>query len=230
MFYNTNTKTENNNAFTYIIRSVNKENAIDYTNNCSIRLHGLPQKYKYFDCTVSALHVSTNASNFTTSTFELKADGIDIINGRDTTNNMLKSIAFASYNNTYPQGTYSFRCENFNGRSCKFQLCDDSNNLLTYSSNSNLVNFNGTFTYVGAATSLVIVSSVNSSSVYLQVGQIIYNFSGIVGTVNGQSSAYSYTVTTALTASISSTGFYTTNSTVNYNKPWILILNMVGIE
>ena len=68
MFYNTNTKTENNNAFTYIIRSVNKENAIDYTNNCSIRLHGLPQKYKYFDCTVSALHVSTNASNFTTST------------------------------------------------------------------------------------------------------------------------------------------------------------------
>ena len=96
MFYNTNTKTENNNAFTYIIRSVNKENAVDYTNNCSIRLHGLPQKYKYFDCTVSALHVSTNASNFTTSTFELKADGIDIINGRDTTNNMLKRIAFAS--------------------------------------------------------------------------------------------------------------------------------------
>ena len=44
MFYNTNTKTENDNAFTYVIRSVNKENAIDNTNNCSIRLHGLPQK------------------------------------------------------------------------------------------------------------------------------------------------------------------------------------------
>ena len=67
----------NSSAITFVIRSANKEFTTDNTNSCTKRLNGLPQKYKYFDCTVSALHVSTNASNFTTSTFELKADIAD---------------------------------------------------------------------------------------------------------------------------------------------------------
>ena len=145
MFYETSTKSPaDNNKFTFVIRSANKEFTTDNTNSCTIRLNGLPQKYKYFDCEVSALHISTQNGVFTTSTFELRVDGgMDIINGRDTQNNMLHSLAFASFNNTYPQGQYTFRTDNFNGRSIKFQLYDDNNVLLTSNyNNTGVANFN----------------------------------------------------------------------------------------
>ena len=119
------------NTFTYVIRSLNKDNSTDNTNNCAIRLSGLPSQYKYFDCTVSALHISTISGTFTTATFELRADVLDIVNGRDSKGGSLNTIAFASFNNTYPQGAYTFRCSNFNGRNIKFQLYDESNALLT---------------------------------------------------------------------------------------------------
>ena len=113
------------NQFTYIIRSSSKQDSTDNSSNCTIRLSGLPSQYKYFDCTVSALHVSTISGVFTTSTFELKADTLDILNGKDSKGGSLSSVAFASYNNTYPQGPYTFRCGNFNGRTIRFTLCDE---------------------------------------------------------------------------------------------------------
>ena len=128
------------NTFTYIIRSSSKEVSADNTNNCTMRLNGLPSQYKFYDCTVSALHVSTISGVFTTATFELRADVLDIVNGRDSKGGGLNTIAFASFNNTYPQGAYTFRCSNFNGRSIRFQLYDDLNNLLTSSYNGAGVN------------------------------------------------------------------------------------------
>jgi hypothetical protein len=131
------------NTFTYVIRSAQKEISTDNTNNCTIRLGGLPQKYRWFEATVSALHVSTNNAVFTTSTFELRTDGLNIINGYDTFHNILNTVGFASLNNTYPQGAYKFKFENTNGKSIRFQLFDDANALLTSNYNSAGVgNFN----------------------------------------------------------------------------------------
>lgn len=117
--------------FTYIIRSDQKENLTDNTNSCSIRLGGLPQQYRYFECSVSALHISTYNLQITTSTFELRSDNIGFLNGKDTKNNILHTLAFASFNNTYPQGPYKFKIDNFNGRSVNFRLLGDTGLLLT---------------------------------------------------------------------------------------------------
>jgi hypothetical protein len=130
-----------NKNFTYIIRSKDREVQADNTNNCTIKLYGLPNQYKYFTCEVSALHVSTQGLNgFLTSTFELRADGLNIENGWDTNNKRNTSVAFASFNNTYPQGTYTFTTDNFNGRTVRFQLYGDTNALLTTGNGANQYN------------------------------------------------------------------------------------------
>ena len=215
-----------NNTFTYIIRSKDKEYAVDKTNNCTMRLHDLPQQYKYFDCTVSALHISTISGTFLTSTFDLRAtEGIEIVNGRDTTNSTLRTVALASYNNTYPQGEYTFRCNNFNGRSVRFQLYDDNNSLLQYAYNQ--ISFIGTFTYVGANNSTITIS--NTSLVQLTIGQIVSNNSVIFGTITAQSASNVYVVTTLLTANLANVPMYINTTITDYNKPWILVLNMTGI-
>ena len=132
-----------NKNFTYIIRSKDRENANDNTNSCTIKLYGLPQQYRYFKCEVAALHISTERGAFTSSTFELRTDGIDIENGWDTNNKRNTSVAFASFNNTYPQSTYTFTCGNFNGRSVRFQLYGDDNALLTSNFNAaGVANYN----------------------------------------------------------------------------------------
>ena len=38
-----------NQNFTYIIRSKDRENPAAESNNCIIKLYGLPQQYKYFN-------------------------------------------------------------------------------------------------------------------------------------------------------------------------------------
>ena len=216
------------NTFTYVIRSKDKESTTENTNNCSIKLQGLPQKYKYFDCTVSALHISTISGTFTTSTFELRADVLDIVNGRDTTNYALRSVGFASYNNTYPQGPYTFRCSNFNNRSVRFQLYDDTNNLLKYQNNSYA--FQGSFTFVAAATSTITVNLTTSPTTQLIVGQSIYNtFLGLIGVITSQTNSNTYVITTPLTTTANNIPMVTNTATTDYNKSWILILNMVGI-
>ena len=130
-----------NKNFSYIIRSKDREVAGDNTNNSTIKLYGLPQQYKYFTCEVSALHVSTNGvANMGTSTIELRADGLNIENGWDTNNKRNTSVAFASFNNTYPQGTYTFTTDNFNGRTVRFQLYNDTNTLLTINNGANQCN------------------------------------------------------------------------------------------
>lgn len=126
------------NNFIYVIRSSQKENSTDNTNSCSIRLQGLPQQFRYFEATVSALHISTvGLTGISTSTFELRQDGMNIVNGMDTQNNVLRTVAFASNNATYPQGPYTFKFENCNGKSIQFKLYGDNNSLLTISGGNN---------------------------------------------------------------------------------------------
>ena len=120
-----------NKIFTYIIRSNNKEDFTENSNNCTIKLNGLPQQYRYFKCDVSALYITTAGEVFTTSLIELRAEGMDMVNGWDTNNFRNETVGFATLNNTYPQDAHSFVCGNFNGRSVRFQLYDEDNELLT---------------------------------------------------------------------------------------------------
>ena len=79
-------------TFTYIVRSINKEVSGDNTNNCTIRLMGLPQQYTRFKASVVGFYVSTNSLGFSSqvsgtnyasglklisnSLFELRADSL----------------------------------------------------------------------------------------------------------------------------------------------------------
>jgi hypothetical protein len=117
--------------FMYVIRSSSKELSTQTTNNCTIRLNGLPQQYRYFEATLEALHIQTQGATLgNTSIVELRADGLNFINGEDTFRNTLRTVGFASLNNTYPQSDYKFRFENTNGKTVSFQLYNDSGNLL----------------------------------------------------------------------------------------------------
>lgn len=126
-----------NKNFTYIIRSNDRENPAENTNDCTIKLYGLPQQYRYFNCDVIALYISTVNEVFTTSLIDLRADGIDIVNGWDTNNKRNATVGFTTLNNTYTQAApHTFTCGNFNGRTVQFRLFEDDNVLLTSNFNA----------------------------------------------------------------------------------------------
>jgi hypothetical protein len=120
--------------FMFLIRSSSKELSTQTTNNCTIRLNGLPQQYRLFDATLEALHINTTLTTLNnlgnTSTVELRTDGLNFVNGMDTKNNNLRTVGFASLNQTFPQSEYKFRFENANGKSVSFQLYNDAGGLL----------------------------------------------------------------------------------------------------
>lgn len=114
--------------FTYIIRS-NTASGVA-SNNLTMTLNGLPTKTRHFDCEVVSFMVSAVQADLTNYIVELKADsGFGIVSGKDMTL-ALRTIAFTNTNNNYPQSTYGFQCENFNGRSINFQLYDEYQKLL----------------------------------------------------------------------------------------------------
>jgi hypothetical protein len=117
-------------SFTYIIRSNNKERVTDNTNNCSIRLGGLPQMYKEFDCEVIGFYITEVDEVFFTTFIELKSNDLSIKNGWDTQNKSLKTVGILSLGNSYPSSSFHFRCENFNNKLVNFQLYDELNTLL----------------------------------------------------------------------------------------------------
>ena len=128
-----------NQNFTYIIRSKDRENPTDNSNSCTIKLYGLPQQYRYFKCDVNALYIETDDHEFLNSIVELRADGIDILNGWDTNNKRNATVGFTTLNNTYSQSTpHTFTCSNFNGRSVTFNLYDEGNLPLFSSYNAGL--------------------------------------------------------------------------------------------
>ena len=121
-----------NQNFTYIIRSKDRENPAAESNNCIIKLYGLPQQYRYFKCEVNALYLATDNHDFVTSYAELRADDMEIMNGWDTNNKRNSTVGFASLNPyTFAQSApHTFTCGNFNGRTVHFKLFDESNQLL----------------------------------------------------------------------------------------------------
>jgi hypothetical protein len=136
-------------SFTYIIRSNNKENAADTTNNCSIRLGNLPQMYIEFDCEVIAFYISEYQQVFTTTLIDLRSNDLVINNGADTQNKSLKTMALLSLGNSNPFSSFHFRCENFNNKSVHFQLYDQDNVLLRSNLNAaGIANYNASWTLV----------------------------------------------------------------------------------
>jgi hypothetical protein len=104
-------------SFTYIIRSNDKEILIENTSSCHLRLVGLPQQYKYFECEVVQFYVNL------TEIVELRADSsLGFQNGVDS-KGTFKTCAFLNGNST-SQGQFKFIVDNFNGRFVKFELYD----------------------------------------------------------------------------------------------------------
>jgi hypothetical protein len=114
--------------FTYIIRSNNSLNKSENTNSCHLRLEGLPQQFKYFECEVVQFNVQINR-NFGTETIELRADAIGFQNGIDT-NSTFKTCAILNAQNSFSQGPFRFITDNFNGRYIKFELYSSSNSIV----------------------------------------------------------------------------------------------------
>jgi hypothetical protein len=113
--------------FTYIIRSNNRENKSENTNSCHIRLEGLPQQYKHFECEVVQFNVQINR-NFNNETIELRADAIGFQNGVDT-NSTFKTCAIVN-TRIASQAEFKFITDNFNARYVKFELYSMSNSIL----------------------------------------------------------------------------------------------------
>jgi hypothetical protein len=147
------------NSFTYIIRSNQKENDADNTNNCSIRLGGLPQQYRYFEASVVGFYVDikglTTIATTPLNTIELRADGLNILNGFDTQNNVLRTIAITCiqyatsavpYSSSFAMPNYKFRFENCNGKSINFKLYDENEVLLQ--NGTTTTNFNSPWSVV----------------------------------------------------------------------------------
>lgn len=116
-------------TFTYIIRSDSRLNQNDNTNSCTIRLN-CPSNYQYFDCEVETLLLSTKSYKMVDSFCELRADGLQFVDGNDTKHNKLKSLGFYSFENKDFNGHLKFRLANFNNSEILFTLYNDDNTLL----------------------------------------------------------------------------------------------------
>ena len=121
-------------SFTYIIRSTSRDlPSASNTCQCNIRLGGLPSSNKLFLCEVVDFFVGTNSGADFNGRFviDLRADGLDICNGYDTRFRSLKSIAWTNVNATFPQSTYTFISNNFNGKTISFSLYNERDEILT---------------------------------------------------------------------------------------------------
>jgi hypothetical protein len=115
-------------SFTYIIRSNDREILSETPSSCHIRLEGLPQQFKYFECEVVQFNVGRDR-NFATETIELRAESLGFQNGVDT-NSTFKTCAVLNFVNAFHQGPFRFTTDNFNSRYVKFELYNSSNNIL----------------------------------------------------------------------------------------------------
>lgn len=140
-------------SFTYIIRSINKENTDDLDRSCTIKLSSPSNKYKYYDAEVSGFYLSLkeNAVDVhTNGIVELRSEyGLDITNGSDTKTHSLKTLAFCVTNNCLPQTGHTFRVANFENKSVNFSIYgDDGVTLLNYNSNAVVTPYNRPWTLV----------------------------------------------------------------------------------
>jgi hypothetical protein len=67
---------------------------------------------------------------FISSFLELRADGLDILNGYDTLHKRLNTVAFYFHQGVSAlQSDYTFEVGNFNSRSINFKLYEDNNTI-----------------------------------------------------------------------------------------------------
>jgi hypothetical protein len=115
-------------SFIYIIRSDSRTTAGDSTNSCSIQLGGLSSQFREYDVEFVGLNLATDDCVFTNASFiELRTDNIGIVNGYDTKNKHLQTIAIV---NAFGIEPITFRCNNFNNRYVNFYLYGNDNSLL----------------------------------------------------------------------------------------------------
>jgi hypothetical protein len=52
----------------------------------------------------------------------------------------------------------------------------------------------------------------------------------LIGAITSQTNSNTYVITTPLTQTAANIPMITNSTTVDYNKSWILVLNMVGVK
>ena len=102
----------------------------------------------------------------------------------------------------------------------------------TYPNQSNAQNFRGVYAYA-SPTGILTVDSALYPSTQLYVGQKVYYYNGIIGTVNDQTGAYTYSFTnpTLITAIASNTPMSATNTipNININSARNLQIKLTGL-
>jgi hypothetical protein len=126
-------------TFSIIIRSINKTNVLDDTNNCTIRLK-CPTHYKYIQCIGTSFFIDFDIhEEYTSCVVELLTEGIDILNGYDSLTGNLRTIAFENISSlitnvgspgTIERTNLNFKFNHFNNKEVKFKLIIPDGDLL----------------------------------------------------------------------------------------------------
>ena len=114
-------------SFTIIIRSSDRDNLTDNTNDCWIKLK-CPSQFKFIHCEVVHFYFNDDATQvFDTDTFDLRSDNLNILNKYDNRNTIAMNW-FGSYN--MASAKMKFTTSNFNNQRIHFQLNDENDALL----------------------------------------------------------------------------------------------------
>lgn len=107
------------------------------TNDCNIKLTGLPSRYNSFLCEVVAFMISAKTGDTNSNVVELRQEGMQFDGGKDNGNKGFKTVAICHLNDSHSQSTYSFTCSNFNNKTIRFQLFNEYGSLLLNNTNGN---------------------------------------------------------------------------------------------
>lgn len=126
-----------NKTFTVIIRSNNKTNENDNTNDCAIKIY-CPSYYSKIRVLRSTVFISTDRGliNFDTDYFEIRSPNFNILSGTDTQSSSLNTIGFHYLIGVTYANHISFEADNFNNKTCLFQLYGSDGTLLKNGANN----------------------------------------------------------------------------------------------
>jgi hypothetical protein len=121
------------NSFTIIIRSTDRDNSTDNTNDCWIKLK-CPSQYKYLLCEVNHFYITTTDGDvFNSDIFDLRSDNLNLHDHFDSHNTIAMNY-FLSDN--VANARIKFTTANFNNQRVHFQLFDENNTLVQNGENN----------------------------------------------------------------------------------------------
>jgi hypothetical protein len=113
-------------SFSIIIRSSDRDNLTDNTNDCWIKLK-CPSQFKFISCQVDYFYFTTQTADvYDTDIFDLRSDNLNLLHHYDNRN----TIAINHFlSNSVASAKIKFTTSNFNNQRIHFQLYDENNIL-----------------------------------------------------------------------------------------------------